>query len=377
MLTDVTSTAGTGSSDPDRRSTADGVFVGRDAELARLAEAATEVRQGRPWLVSIEGDSGVGKTALAQRAVAAMTDATVLSARAAPMETDFDYGVVDQLIRRVDRDLLARYPSLPGGAGTSPFGDGAQLLGVIGELQIRGPVVVVVDDLQWADRRSVEALAFVFRRLSVDPVMAVLLIRGDRAHLDETSRQLLISTERHLRLSLTGLSVEDVAPLAAALGIERLSPQEIDLLHASTGGHTLYLRTVLSAGQRLHPGDPVPASLVSAIGDQLATLPAETRGLLEMLAVLDVRIPLPLLGAAAGCDAPSEALEPAVRAGLVDWWPDQPSRPVALRHALQRDAIYGALAPVKRRQLHARAVEFVDGGTSWVHRVAALDRPDE
>lgn len=359
----------------------DGVFVGRHAELARLAEAAAEVRAGRPLLVSIEGESGVGKTVLAQRAVAALADATVLSARAVPMETDFDYGVVDQLLRRADRDLLARYSSLPGDASISPFGVGAQLLGLVGELETRGPVVLLVDDVQWADRRSVEALGFVLRRLSVDAVMAVVVVRGDRSHLDESSRRLLVSAERSLRLSLSGLGLEDVAPLAAALGAEALTPGEIELLHASTGGHTLYLHTVLSDTERLHPGSDgrlaVPASLIAAIGGQLATLSADARRLVEMLAVVNTRVPLARLAAAAGCDAPSEALEPAVRAGLVDWWPDQPTCPVAIRHALQRDAIYGALAPIRRRQLHARAVDFVDEMASWMHRVAALDHPDE
>jgi hypothetical protein len=101
----------------------------------------------------------------------------------------------------------------------------------------------------------------------------------------------------------------------------------------------------------------VPPSLTATIADQLATLPAETRSVLEMLAVVNARLPLARLGSTAGVASPSAAVEPAVAAGLVDWWPREASCPVALRHALQRDAIYAGLAPTLRRALHARRLQ--------------------
>jgi AAA ATPase domain len=75
------------------------LFVGRDAELARVAEVITLVDAGQPWLVIIEGDPGVGKTALARRCLAAAPGLTVLSARADEAETDLDFGLADQLFR--------------------------------------------------------------------------------------------------------------------------------------------------------------------------------------------------------------------------------------------------------------------------------------
>ncbi len=75
--------------------------------------------------------------------------------------------------------------------------------------------------------------------------------------------------------------------------------------------------------------------------------------------------------------SPSVAIEAAVAAGLVDWWPQEASCPVALRHALQREAIYAGIAAARRRVLHARAASFVDEATAWGHRVASLDHPDE
>jgi DNA-binding CsgD family transcriptional regulator/tetratricopeptide (TPR) repeat protein len=106
-------------------------------------------------------------------------------------------------------------------------------------------------------------------------------------------------------------------------------------------------------------------------------LPAPSRSLVELLAVVDRRMPLAVLGDAAGLRAPSSAVEPAVQAGLVDWWPRDPSCPVMLRNARQREAIYAGLSPTRRRELHGRAVELVDERAAWSHRVASLDRPDE
>jgi DNA-binding CsgD family transcriptional regulator len=357
------------------------VFVGRETELARLADVVVRVGQGQPWLVTIEGESGIGKTALAKRFLASSAGLTALWARADPSEADLGYGIVEQLLRRVDRRVLAGYPLLAGGvAGSSPFAVGAQLLGVVGGQQADGPVALVIDDVQWADRPSVEALSFMFRRLSVDAVMVILVIRGNRDQLDEPARRMLVSVTQRQHIPLSGLSVDDVAPLAAALGAGPLGADAIGRLHDRTGGHTLYLQTLLrdsEGSERLGREAIVPPSLTAAIGDQLAVLSAPTRSLLEMLAVANGRMPLALLGGAAGAEQPSAAIEPAVRAGLVDLSPDEPSRPVVIRHALQRDAIYAGLTAERRRELHARAVALVDEASAWAHRVASLESPDE
>ena len=228
----------------------DDVFVGREAELASMAEVIARVRQGQPWLVTIEGESGIGKTTLARRSVASTAGLNVLWARADPTESNLEYGVLEQLLRGLDSEPLSRYPLLAGDAPrSSPFGVGTQLLGIVGEQLADGPMAMVIDDVQWADLRSVEALSFMLRRLSVDPVLVVVIVRGDRDHLEEPTRRMLISVQQRLRLSLSGLNLDDVAPLAAALGAPALRPDAIKRLYEGTGGHTLYLQTVLSDKQ--------------------------------------------------------------------------------------------------------------------------------
>ena len=93
--------------------------------------------------------------------------------------------------------------------------------------------------------------------------------------------------------------------------------------------------------------------------------------------MLNLRIPLAQLGQAAQAGSPGTAIEPAVAAGLVSWWPEEPTCPVAIRHPLVRDAIYAGITMTRRRQLHARAALFVSEAASWEHRVAALDQLDE
>jgi DNA-binding CsgD family transcriptional regulator len=357
------------------------LFVGREAELARVAEVFTLVEAGQPWLVAIEGDPGMGKTALARRCLAAARGLTVLSARASQAETDLDFGLVDQLFRATGGAVPPILSADVTDSAASSFAVGARLLEVLGEQQADGPVAIVVDDLQWADRRSVEALTFTLRRLSVDPVVALVIYRGPVNRMDDTAQRMLVSMENRLRLPLGGLGPDEVTSLTSALTAGSLDDEAVKWLYRGTGGHPLYLRTVLSEGSGFDPGASgrlvLPRSLAAAIGNHLRVLPPDSRDILQMLSVLNLRMPLAQLGQAAEVDSPSAAIEPAVASGLVDWWPEEPTCPVEIRHPLVRDAVYAGITATKRRLLHARAASLVSESASWAHRVAALDRPDE
>ena len=356
-------------------------FVGRAAELASVAEVVTRVQAEQPWLVAIEGEPGVGKTVLARRFLTGTNGLRVLSARADPTETDLDFGIVDQLLRAAGGVFPTAALAAGTGSPASSFAVGARLLEVVGEQAAAGPVAMVIDDLQWADRRSVEALTFMLRRLSVDPVIAVVIYRGPSDHLDEAAQRMLLSIENRLRISLGRLSPDEAASLAAALRAGSLDDEAVRWLYRRTGGHPLYLRTLLSEGFDFDPRAPerlaLPPTLAAAIGDQLSVLPPRTRTILEMLSVLNLRLPLAQLGQAAEIESPSAAIEPAVASGLVDWSPEEPACPVQIRHLLVRDVIYAAIPAARRRGLHARAASMVSEAASWAHRVAALDRPDE
>ncbi len=361
--------------------------MGRAAELARMAQVVASVETGQPWLVTIEGEPGVGKTALARRSLAANGNGTggegfrVLSARADQAEADLDFGLVGQWLRAAGASSALAAPAGGTGPAASSFAVGAQLLEVVGAQLAVGPVVIFLDDLQWADRKSVEALTFMLRRLSVDPVLAVVTYRRPLERLNEAARRLLSSAENRLPIMLEGLGPEEAAALVGAIRPEPLDEEVVARLYRDTGGHPLYLRTLLSEGSGLNSQEygarALPRSLAAAVGDHLRGLPPETRTILEMLAVLNLRMPLAQLGQAAQVGSPSAAIEPAVAAGLVDWWPEDPVCPVEIRHLLVRDAIYARIGATQRRQLHTSAASVVSEAASWEHRVAALEKPDE
>ena len=202
------------------------LFVGREAEVSRVAEIVARVEAGQPWLVAIEGDPGMGKTALARRCLTGSAGLRVLSARADQVEADLDFGVVGQLLRSAGG---AFGMAGPGGGADPPgssFAMGARLLEMLGELQGGAAVAVLIDDVQWADRKSVEALTFMFRRLSVDPVIAVVVYRGPADRLEEAARRLLRSIENRLLIRLEGL---DPREALAELGHLDADPARVAL----------------------------------------------------------------------------------------------------------------------------------------------------
>ena len=210
------------------------------------------------------------------------------------------------------------------------------------------------------------------RRLSVDPVIAVVIYRGPSGHLDEAAQRMLRSIENRLHLLLGELVLDEVAALAAALTAVPLDDTAARRLYRGTGGHPLYLRTVLSEGFDFDPRAPgrrvLPRSLAAAVDDHLRVLPPETRVILQMLSILNVRLPVAQLGQAAQIGSPSAAIEPAVACGLVDWWPEEPSCPVVIRHLLVRDADL-------RRHHRRQAPRAARPGRLGCQRVGGLGAP--
>ncbi|MEV6873434.1 LuxR C-terminal-related transcriptional regulator [Amycolatopsis sp. NPDC051128] len=325
-------------------------FVGRRAELALLAECARRAGPGAPSVAVVEGPAGIGKTSLVDHFVEDTTAG----------------GELGRLLPGVSLVHLR-----------TPVGNAGDLLGRLGAVRARGPVAVVVDDLPWADRLSAEAVAFGLGRLGGDVALVIVACRdGDLAlrllGLDERSG-------RVTRIGLSGLREAEVAELAAGYVGRQPSGDAARWLSRCTAGHPLHLRALLAGGDgrvKAAADGPEPPSLGSTIEAWLARQSAATRALLESLAVLDTRLPLARLAQLAGVADPATAVEPALAAELVDWWPDDPSSPVALRHPLHRQALYSALPPTRRARLHAAAVRFVDHRSGWAHRVAAATNTD-
>ncbi|MGW2282114.1 helix-turn-helix transcriptional regulator [Streptomyces sp. NPDC001770] len=361
------------------------LFVGRRTESERLAACVDKVRGGEAWLAVVEGEAGIGKSTLIRRAVSSLEDFTVLWAVGDPSETDLPGGVLSQLVRRVDRSLAARFPLLarPDAAGVSPHALGGEFLLLLGALQESGGgVAVVVDDAHWADPLSSQVLGFVVRRLWADRVLVLMAARTDGEQSAEALDRLVRSVDRAVRVEVGGLRQDEVDQLARRLLAVRVTPELVARLHGYTKGHPLYVRTVLAEVPLQVLGDesarrwPVHQSLRAGIGAVLGRLPADSVALVEALAVLDGRFPLVGVARVAGVDDAVRAIEPALAAGLVQWWPADSVGPVALVHGLQRDAVYAGIGPGRRRALHNAAAEVVGSGAAWAHRVAAATSDD-
>jgi DNA-binding CsgD family transcriptional regulator/tetratricopeptide (TPR) repeat protein len=358
------------------------VFVGRKGELGELVARWGRASGGESQIVCVEGPAGIGKTALIHAFLDETDPAVVIAASGDADEVLLPFGVVAQL---ADNPSALRNGGLAGlgvlGASEEPIRAGRLLLDGLAELQTGGEVVVIVEDLHWVDLPSATAIRFALRRLSGDRVLAVLSSRpGGPADADEGWRRLLADRGRRLRLE--GLTVDELAELAASTTGIRLAGSTVRRLWAHTGGNPLYACCLL---EELDPDElaaesrslPVPQSLASLLLSRLAGCGPDTAALVSATAVLGESCPLSHAVALASIDDPVEALSAAVEAGLLVERRPGDLHEVAFTHALVRSAVYSDLSPSKRAALHRAAAALVGGSAGMAHRAAAATGPDE
>ena len=346
--------------------TKNAAFVGRTAELKAIGDSVQNVALARSAVVWVEGEAGSGKTTLVRRALQSLpAEYALLRAQADELASEATLMVAAQL-----------GPT----AGMDPFRVGMDLLDHFAALQDKGPVAVVVEDLHWADAASRLSLLTVARRLEEDRVSMIVTSRPDAAASDGWER-FRLSTDRCHLVKIGAFTPQDVAELAGCSGVA-LTPASASRLHRHTGGHPLYVRTLLNelTPEQLATTDselPAPRSLAFTTIGRLAELPVASRDLASALAVVNSRIPLPLVGRIAGVNQPTSALEALLATGFVTWSSNEPGMPVEYSHPLYRTAVYDDLTPTRRQQLHRAAAELLGTELALEHRVAATDDIDE
>ena len=372
-----------------------GPILERDGELAALSAAAAEARAGHGGLVLVEGPAGIGKTALLRAACARIRDADwqVLTARGLALEGDFPYGVVRQLFDPVRAAAGAGEWArlLDGAAGLATrVLDGAEvapvwedvphatmhgLFWLAANLAARGPLVIAVDDAQWADPASLRWLAHSASRLDSLRILLLLAVRsGPGAHAPAVLEELRASAAC-LRLEPLG------AQAAATLVRDQLSYAADDELcracHAATVGNPFLLESLVSALSAAAPAAGVPVSRVAllapgpvadAVLRRVARLGDGACCLTRALAVLGGPAPLRHAAALARQDlALAAQLADSLRAADVL----TPGSLLEFAHPIVRSAIYEAIPSGERGLAHARAARLLGQDGADAERVGA------
>ncbi|ADJ49854.1 LuxR family transcriptional regulator fused with ATPase domain [Amycolatopsis mediterranei S699] len=364
------------------------LLIGRDGELSRLAGWVHDVADGRGRAVLVDGEPGIGKSTLVQAACAIATRAGCQVFRGAGDEL----GQALPLLPLLDALRITGSASDPRrGAiagllqGDTGRGKGAdlaaaaaeQLLALVDELCHTGPVVLVVDELQWADRATVAVWGRLARSVRQLPLLLVGVLRPVPRRDDVRALRRIVGPAERLRVGrLTEpAALELVAELAGGK-----PGDELARLADGAAGNPLYLTELLGALTRSSclavdeagiaelTGGPTPDSLPEAIADRLGFLPEPTRTVLRTAALLGVGFSVADLTIVAEAELTVllAALDEARAAGVLVAAGDD----LAFRHPLIRQALYDELPAGIRVVWHRAAARALADAGAPVERVA-------
>jgi DNA-binding CsgD family transcriptional regulator len=355
------------------------MLLGREREQRAIEELLAEARAGISGVLALVGEPGIGKSSLVEEAASRAEGMRVLRARAVPSEAQIPFAGLFELLRpalacldvipRPQAAALESALALRPARSEDRFAVGAATLSLLAAYAEEQPVAVLVDDAQWLDGSSADALLFAVRRLLAEPIAVVLAAReGQPSLLDGAGLPTLL---------LPGLDEE-----ASELLLRRENPgaaEHAARLHRETGGNPLALLEL--ARERLPelvPEVPVPVvtSVAARYAQRAQALPERSRDALVLAAATD-RGDLTLLARAGErLGVAVTDLDAGQEAGLVVL---QEGR-VEFRHPLARSAIYAAASAKRRRQIHpALAVTLPDADAdrrAW-HLAVAAAGPDE
>jgi ATP/maltotriose-dependent transcriptional regulator MalT len=365
-------------------------IVGRGNELSRLDAFIDDVTNG-PAALLLEGESGIGKTTLWKRGVAAAAERgwRVLSTRPAESEAKLSYAGLADLLEASD-DVLQALPdpqrnaldvallrTEPEDGSSDARAVSAAVLTALREAAAAGPVLIALDDTQWLDPSTASALGFAVRRLDSEPI-GLLLARREAGSALPFGLSRAFPEGRIARIRLEPLSVDDLgALLHVRLGASLPRPT-LKRLHEMSGGNPFFALEIARAELRgeLRPTGaalPIPQTLrEDLLRDRLRALPSANRETL-LYASACSRPTVELLEAVTGSANVAGQLTKAVGAGIVETDGDD----VRFTHPLYGSAIYAEASREHRHRVHRRLAETVEEPEERARHLAlASDSPD-
>jgi DNA-binding CsgD family transcriptional regulator len=367
-------------------------LVGRAVELERVAAFLDAVSQG-PNALFLEGTPGIGKTRLWTEAIRLTRLRGFYVAATRPAETDAELafaGIGDLLRDRLDH-LLGDLPPpqrralrtallLEDAESSRPDRHlvGASVLGALRALSRAEPVVVAVDDAQWLDAVSADALAFAFRRVTGEQVGLLATVRIGTESRRTDALVTAVREDRRVRHRVGPLSVAGVYELIRTTLAMQLARPVLARVHEVSAGNPFFaLELARALGERratVAPGEPlpVPPRLHDLLFERLRELPADTRELLLVVAAL-ARPTLAILREVAGPRV-DEDLDSALAAGVVEL----DGEAIRFTHPLLSSVHYSTAARRARRRIHGRlAASNLTDEERARHLAFASDPPDE
>jgi DNA-binding CsgD family transcriptional regulator len=360
-------------------------LLGRHSESAALDQLVAGVRSGFSRPLVLRGEAGVGKSALLEHLVRRASGCRVTRAAGVESEMELAFAGLQLLctpftahleqLPGPQREALATAFGLRDGGAPDRFLVGLAVLSLLSDAAEEQPLICVVDDAQWLDTASAQALAFVARRLEAESVGLVLAVRevpGERPF------------DGLPELVVGGLDDADARALLEAVVAGPLDERVRDRIVAETYGNPLALLELprgrtpaeLAGGFGLDGGPALTGRIEERFRQRLEELPPATGLLLLVAAAEPVGDALLLWKAAAALAIDPGAAAAAADAGLIELHGN-----VHFRHPLVRSAVYGAAAPDDRRRVHRALADATDAGAdpdrrAW-HRAQAAAGLDE
>jgi DNA-binding CsgD family transcriptional regulator len=360
------------------------VLRGRTSECARLDRLLEEAHGGRSETLVLRGEPGIGKSALLDYVADQGAGYRIVRAVGVESEMELPYATLHQLCLPLldgldrlpdpQRDALHTAFGLSSGPQPDRFLVGLAALSLMSDAVVTQPLVGLIDDAQWLDRSSAQALSFVARRLHMESVVMVFARRDGRDPNDDLAGL--------PELRLRGLSDDDARGLLASAGFGPLDERVRNRIIDETRGNPLALVELArgSSPAGLEGGYAVPKELPARIEatfrKQAEELPPDTQRLLLVAAAEPLGDPVLLWGAAAELGISADAAAAAEAKDLIEI-----RARVVFRHPLLRSAIYRGASTEERRAAHgalgAATDEKVDPDRRAWHRAQAALMPDE